>query len=98
MQRKLIGIAALVLLAASALLWWTQPATSIALAATLKIGLVLAVVWLALPEAQQGLNPLLIVGTLFCVLVLFTRPILFPLALAVWLLLLILRPRTRRHR
>lgn len=99
MQRYLVGITALVLLAAwiaLELLEPDNPAYAPYISVCSKLGTVLAVVWLALPEALQFRNRLWIAMTLISVMVLAWKPKLFPVVAVIFVAMAILRPRSRR--
>jgi hypothetical protein len=101
MHRPTVGILALVLLTAGAAShYWGFGGEALA-GACLRVGLVLAMLWLALPQARQVKSKLAL-GLIIAVLLMATfrarlLPALFKLApifVAAFMLLSLLRPRT----
>ncbi|HEV3343752.1 MAG TPA: hypothetical protein VG125_25490 [Pirellulales bacterium] len=95
MHRPTVGLIALVLLAGGAscyLLGWGSAALE---SAFWRVGVVLALVWLALPELLRVRNKFLLAAFLAVVLVAALKPRLLPFALLFCVLYAILRPRRR---
>lgn len=100
MQRPAIGIIALVLLFAGAGLYFGGGGSQAALtwaAGCLRIGMVMAVTWLAHPQLSR--LPLWFFGLLLaCVVAVALRPKLLIAAVVVLIAAVILRPRKRESR
>ena len=97
MNRTAIGMIALVLLTASVGLWvadWQGAAQVQFRAACLRIALAVGALWFAYPQLQR-LPGWLIGALLSLAVVVAVRPRLFPLAVVVGLMLLVLRPRKK---
>ncbi len=100
MRRHLIGVIALVLLSGSGiLLLWPQTGGShqVVLAACMRIGAVMAALWLAYPQLSQ-LPQWLFAVALGVVLVaaIRPRPQILLMAVPVVILIVLLRPRGNR--
>lgn len=95
MRRRILGILALSLLSAAAVLWITQPAAQERggwLAICLRLGVVMAALWLALPELSR-ISRWSLGAVLLGAVLIATQPRLFLLALGAALVLAFLRPR-----
>jgi len=98
MNRTALGAIAAILVLLALVLWAFgsgEMGTMQLVAAALRSGALLGVLWLALPELQRFPSWLLI-GVLGLVVVLALRPKLFLFACAAALILAFLRPRTPR--
>lgn len=96
-QRLKIGVISAVLLLISAVLYlWPVDDNSQALqAACLRVGAIMAVVWLAMPEASRLKNPWVIAAGIGAViLIIVNRKLIIP-ALGIFVLIYVLRPRPR---
>ena len=96
-QRLKIGVISAVLLLLSAVLYlWPVDDNSQALqAACLRVGAIMAVVWLAMPEASRLKNPWIIAAGIGAViLIIVNRKLIIP-ALGIFVLIYVLRPRPR---
>lgn len=96
MRRPLVGIIALLLLIAGGwLTFWPPEEGSYQQLASplLRVGAILAVLWLALPEVQKPGNLWLTVTLIGSVLFIAWKPKLAPLVLVVVAAIAILRPR-----
>jgi hypothetical protein len=71
MQRRILGIAAIVSLLAAAVLWWWRPDLEVELAFCSRMGAVLAAAWFAYEDVQRLPNWLLL--TLPVVLIVVVR-------------------------
>jgi hypothetical protein len=94
-QRKKVGLIAAVLLGMAAVLYlWPSDEQSQALqAACLRVGAIMAVIWLAMPEASRLKNPWMIAAVIGAViLIIVNRKLIIP-ALGIFALIYILRPR-----
>lgn len=67
-------------------------------AACVRIGILLAVMWLALPRLGLWSSKVFLFGTLFLAVVLAVRPKLFLIALAGVIVVAMLRPRMKKLR
>ena len=97
LKRTRVGVATLVLLAAAVVLWLVKPANyEVWMAATIRIGLVMGALWLALPQLQQFPNWLTKLAVLALMVVLCLRhPQTLVLVIVVALAIGMLRPRLR---
>jgi|SRR5215469_9606434 len=98
MHRPTVGLIALVLLAGAAscyLFGWGSEGLENAF---WRVGVVMALVWLALPELLRVRNKFLLAAFLGLILVTALRPKLLPLALLFCVVYAILRPRRRPDR
>jgi hypothetical protein len=98
MHRPTVGLIALVLLTGAAacyLLGWGSTAIE---SAFWRVGLVMALIWLALPDLLGVRNKLLLGAFLAIVLVAAVKPKFFPLALLFCVVYAVLRPRRRPGR
>ncbi|MHB1035907.1 MAG: hypothetical protein ACYC35_02825 [Pirellulales bacterium] len=100
MHRPTVGIIALVLLLSGAtlLVWRPESATyQVWLSACLRVGAVMALVWLAHPQLVR--LPAWMLGAVLLLLpILAWKPKLFLLAVPILILLAFLRPRAGRGR
>jgi len=95
MNRPLVGILAIVLLAIGGVLLVWRPIESEAFtSAFVRIGLVLAALWLALPDTRRPASRWLMIGVLLLAVLLAIRPKLIPLAVVILIAMAILRPRS----
>jgi hypothetical protein len=97
MQRPLLGILAVVLLAAGGILLVAWPQYDTLLGACLRIGTVLGVVWLAWPQLSR-LQPWLVLAVIAGILVVSYRPKLILVVIVVIAIMAILGPRRGRKR
>jgi hypothetical protein len=100
MQRHLVGVLALILVAAGlAALWGAgNEATRQNLGAgCLRVGAVLAVLWLALPDVARPGSRWVVLGLVIAVFILTKYPKLIVLVLAFLAALALLRPRLRTY-
>jgi hypothetical protein len=98
MHRPTVGLIALVLLSGAAscyLLGWGSAALE---SAFWRVGVVLALLWLALPELLRVRNKALLAAFLGVIVVTGFRLKLLPLALLLCVVFAILRPRRRPDR
>ena len=98
MHRPTVGLIALVLLIGAAgcyLFGWANDALY---GAFWRVGVVLALLWLALPELLRVRSKLLFGVFLAIMLVAVLRPRLLPLALVLCVVYAVLRPRHRPDR
>jgi hypothetical protein len=95
-DRRKVGIFAVVLLAIGwGIQWWPDAADSydVLSGACVRVGAVLAVLWLALPETGRPQNRWVLVGLAIMAAVVVFRPRLILLALVVIVAIAVLRPR-----
>jgi hypothetical protein len=92
MHRPTIGIIAIVLLTAAAILAIVQPENEALAPGCLRIGLVMGALWLAQPQLAR-LPGWLMAGAVIVILVTALRPKLFLVAIVVLVAVAILRPR-----
>jgi hypothetical protein len=92
MHRPTIGIITIVLLATAAVLAVFPPENEALMPACLRVGLVMAALWMAQPELVR-LPPWLMAGAVVVILVTALRPRLFLVAVVVLVAVAILRPR-----
>ena len=98
MQRRILGVAAVVFLLAAAVLWWWQPRMEVELAFFSRMGAVLVAAWLAYDDVQRLPGwLLLLLPALLIVAVRWPRLLwlLIP-ALLLWAILRKLLPREQR--
>ena len=98
MQRRILGVAAVVFLLAAAVLWWWQPRMEVELAFFSRMGAVLVAAWLAYDDVQRLPGwLLLLLPVLLIVAVRWPRLLwlLIP-ALLLWAILRKLLPREQR--
>jgi len=96
MHRPTLGMIAVVLLVAGAALhYWSPQGHGYPqfVAAFVRVGAVLAALWLALPDVRQPQSRMLLIAAAVMILVLAVRPRLFLPALGILLAVAILRPR-----
>lgn len=95
MLRAKVGVLAILLLTATVVLWlgpWQGDQVTLWMAACRRVGLVLACLWLAMPELQR-LSPWYAVTAVGVLIVLVRFPKFFVVAAIVGALVLLLRPR-----
>ncbi len=98
MSRPLVAVIALLLLATGgASIIWPLAGEELT-SACLRVGLVMAALWLALPDTRQPANRWLMIGVLLLAVLLAIRPKLIPLAIVILIAMAILRPRGTRGR
>src|SRR5262245_60185605 len=104
-KRASIGVLALACLLSAVGIWLfaEDPETSGWLAGLSRVGLVLGALWLALPARGESVAwnkaaPILAVGLLIAALTRRMFPYVLPLALAVGVAFLVLRPKTKPGR
>lgn len=98
MHRPTVGIVAVVLLVAGAVgQFWAPTGRGYEglSAGCWRVGVVLLLVWLALPQLRKIKNKFLFGATLVSIMVVAVRPRLLPFAAVALLILAILRPRER---
>ena len=102
LRRALVGTVAIACLCGAATLWWLRPEAAVWYASLLRAGVVLSVLWLALPSrsrpaAWAQMSPLT-AGILAATLLLTMRmpKVGIPLLLMLILLRYVFTPRTRR--
>lgn len=98
MHRPTVGLIAVALFAGAAILYLIGGNDSDHQAfagAFVRVGAIMAVLWLALPAAQRMRNPWLLGVWIVGAIVLVMRPKLFPWVLLVGVVLYFLRPRRR---
>lgn len=101
MERHRVGILAVVLLVIGGVLEFSGLAESGYQqwsAACVRIGILLAVMWLALPQLGLWSSKVFLFGTLFLAVVLAVRPKLFIFALVAVIVVAVLRPRMKKLR
>jgi hypothetical protein len=98
MHRPTLGLIALVLLTSAVGCYLFGWASGALYSALWRVGLVLALLWLALPELLRVRSKLLFGVFLAVVLVAVLRPRLLPLALVLCVVYAVLRPRRRPER
>ena len=100
MHRPTVGIIALLLLAAAGAVHFFSPDRQALLAACLRVGMVMAVLWLALPDAKKPVN-WAVMGPLLGLVVAFfllPKPLKIALVLLSPFLLALLWPQIRGFR
>ncbi|HWB12594.1 MAG TPA: hypothetical protein VG826_25435 [Pirellulales bacterium] len=95
MHRPTVGLIALVLLAGAACCYFFGWGSTALESAFWRVGLVMALLWLALPELMGVRNKLLLGIFLTVVLVAAIKPKFLPLAVLFCLAYAVLRPRRR---
>jgi hypothetical protein len=99
-RRHLLGVVALLLFATAGWLAWKGPAAqfeSMVLASSLRIGAVLAVIWLAWPDLAK-LSPFFLIACGAAIVVMLRWPQAMVYLLPVLALFWLLRPRHARSR
>jgi hypothetical protein len=97
MNRVLLGIIALALLLVSgAMFAWGEESLTPYAASLVRIGVLLGVIWLAVPDLRSPRSQLFLGLILVSAAVAILIPRAWPLVLAAFVLLAILRPRRQR--
>jgi len=103
MHRPTVGIIAVVLLVAAAVLYFSPEGTfgestntEPLLAACMRIGALMAVLWLALPDTRETSSLLFLVAMILIAVTLALRPRYAPFVIGGLLIYAVLRPRRRR--
>ena len=97
-ERRKVGILAILLLAIGwGIQWWPGESDSyeVLSGACVRVGAVLAVLWLALPETGRPQNRWVLVGLAILAAIVVLRPKLILLALVLMVAIAVLRPRIR---
>lgn len=98
LRRSLLGLIALALLIGWGVLKYIDPQEqehAAAMGICSRCGLILGVVWLALPDAVQLRNKLWLALTALSIAVIAWRPRLFPVVAVLFVLIALLRPRRK---
>jgi len=98
MHRPTLGVIALVLLVTGGAgqIWPSSDAgVQQVFIAFWRVGFVLAVLWLALPQTRRLPNKMLVIGIVVTAVLLATKPRILPIALGFMLLFALLRPRIK---
>lgn len=100
MHRPSVGIIALLLLTAAGVIHFFYPQSQALLAACLRVGMVMAVLWLALPDAKKPVNWAVMAPLLGLVVAFFLlpKPLKIALVLLSPFLLALMWPQIRNFR